>query len=101
MKTAIIFVAVIGPSALLLPSAEALLVPSSASLMIAVSLWAPHPAEGQSRGVPSTTVRPGIVTPGNVSLIIEGDGEYTIGTLHFGDNAVRENTSDCKSEAKD
>jgi hypothetical protein len=63
MKTAIILVAVISPSALLRPRAEALLVPSSLARMTAVSSCAPHPAEGQSRGVPSTTVRPGIVTP--------------------------------------
>lgn len=62
MKIAIILSAVTGPLALVRPIADAFAVPASFALIIAVSSCAPQPAEGQSRGVPSTTVRPGIVT---------------------------------------
>lgn len=68
MKTAIMRAGSIGPLPVVRPRAEALLVPSSFWRMMAVSDWAPQPAEGQSRGVPSTTVRPGMVTPAVVSM---------------------------------
>jgi len=52
-----------GPPPLVRPSAEAFPVPSSAVRMMDVSFSEPHAGVAQSRGVPSATDRPGMVTP--------------------------------------
>lgn len=100
MKIAIILSAVTGPLALVRPMADAFAVPASFARIIAVSSCAPQPAEGQSRGVPSTTVRPGIVTA-VISLAryfrLVMIRRLTIGTLNFSNETVGEDTGDSES----